>query len=679
MHLYLVALLVFGAGMVFTGFNAALACVATPHKRRNQRLNFYGAFFAGLGCAVGLCGIFEAPFASVSDLEFPWGLPFGSFRLSLDALGRLFLLPVFGLGLICAFSGQMALRHERASEHNLAAHWFFYLMLLTGMTLVLCARDMILFLLAWEVMSLAPFFLVDFNDLDRKVREAAWTYLVAAHLGAVFLIAFFVLLWQVSGTTALQPVQTLLADSPWLSGTLFWLGLLGFGAKAGVAPLHVWLPDAHPAAPSHVSALMSGAMINLGLYGVIRTIWLLATPHIPSTGFTIPQWWGWVLLLAGVGSAFFAVLKGLGQANLKRLLAYSSVENMGLMLAGLGVSVVGMGFGQNWVAFLGAAACLLHMLNHAWFKGLLFLCAGEILHAVGTIRLSLLGGLQQKLPLLGILFAIGAAAIACLPPFSGFTGEFLLAVGMASANGGVEQEGLLLSLALVALISGLAAALYIKAYGLIFSGSPRSIFAANPAPCGLPLLWPLCIAATVVVAGGLFAPVFFSAASDAALVVLPSAPLPEYQVIRDAASGWMFRIACSGWGVCAGVGLLYFLRKRLVGRRLSRQATWGCGYQASSARIQYTAGSFSEPLWRVFAPLIGVKIHEERPGGIFPGPASLGISAPDRVRNKFFVPLFEGFARLANACKIIQHGRIHLYILYILATLITLLLWGLWP
>lgn len=688
-YLASVAILFFAA--LVMGIWAVAFTLAVPKRRKNRRSNLCGSNTAALACLIGFAGMASGPwdFSSMPETaNLAWGLPFGGFALSLDPLSRIFLLPVFGLGFVCALSGGIALRHERASEHNIAAHWFFYLLLLLGMALVACAADAILFLLAWEIMSLSPFFLIDFNDRDSTVRDASWIYLVAAHLGAIFLLAFFVGLWQVSGVTSLNPAALApgLADAgQGVVSLLFVLAVIGFGAKAGIAPMHVWLPDAHPAAPSHISALLSGAMINLGLYGVIRTVSLLAGPAGSTPGIigTAPSWWGWLLLIAGLCTAIVGILKALAQGNLKRMLAYSSVENMGLMFTALGCGLIGTSCGDAWTAFLGFSGALLHMINHAGFKGLLFLCAGEVLHYAGTLRMELLGGLQKRMPLAGCLFALGAFSIACLPPFSGFTGEFVIFIGLAngaSAQGVEYQLGLLLSLGILALVSGLACALYVKAYGIVFLGNPRTGFAANAHAPGLAVIWPLFIPAAACVAGGLLAPMFFKIASGPALYAapLPGELLGECLVAAIAIWPAFWHIALLGCLVVSLIAGCWLARRKLLsGRPVRICETWGCGYQASSARIQYSEGSFSEPLARIFNPVMGIVRHGEPVNGIFPKPSSLGLSAPDRIKNLLIAPLFEGIERLCNACKIIQHGKIHLYMLYIIATVVCLLIWGL--
>lgn len=687
MDCYLASLCVFIVTALGLGLVAVTASFRPPRPRRSRRVNALGAGGAALGCAIGFAGAVSAFLTGGTTVELPWGLPVGDLVLTLDALSAFFLLPVFGLGFVCALSGGIALRSVRPGEHNLAAHWFFFLLLLLGMAAVLCARDAIFFLLAWEIMSLAPFFLIDFNDGDSKVRDASWVYLVAAHLCAVCLIAFFVLLWQVTGTTALTVAACApLADAgPGTLSALFLLAVAGFGAKAGIAPLHVWLPEAHPAAPSHVSALLSGAMINAGLYGVIRSLTLLG--GAPSAGVVgdLPEWWGWFLLFLGFATALLGILKALGQGNLKRLLAYSSVENMGLMFMGVGAGLVGVSAGDGWTAVLGFSGALLHMLNHAGFKGLLFLCAGEVLHAAGTVRMELLGGLQRRLPLVGAAFALGAATIACLPPLSGFASEFVLAMSLldGAALPGVERQlALLFTLAGLGLVSGVAAAVYVRAYGITFLGEPRTGFAANAHAVSWRSLWPLALPAAACVTGGLFAPYFFDLAADTALA---SIPLPHGLAAAVSGADGQMRLSLAMIALVGGAGValafgLFALRGLLLRRNgLLRENTWGCGYQASSARIQYTAASFAEPLARLFAPFMGLVTRGGAPEGVFPGRTVFSTSAPDRLRTLVFAPLFELVERACNACKILQHGKIHLYILYILATVVGLLVWGLRP
>ncbi len=669
MSVFLVAL---GFLAATAGISACLSLV--PHVPAAVRAaNGIGPVGILLGCLVGLCAVASGSWEAAQSCMLPWGLPFGSGRIGMDALTRLFLLPVFGLGAVCAVSGGLAMRHYPPHEHNFAAHWLFFALLTASLALVFTARDAVLFLLAWEIMSLSPFFLIDFNDTEPQVRDASWVYLVAAHLGAVLLLALFALLWQRTGSTAFVDFNA----AHGVGGSLlFVLAVLGFGAKAGMAPLHVWLPEAHPAAPSHVSALLSGAMINAGLYGVLRTLEFLGPLH------AAPSWWGWALLAAGLGTGLMGILKAMAQTNLKRLLAYSSVENMGVMLMGVGVGLICLRAGHPAIAGLGFAGAVFHMLNHAAFKGLLFLCAGEILHAAHTVRLDFLGGLQRRMPAVGAAFALGAAAIACLPPLNGFAGELLLALGMARGGislAGIEQQmGLLGALAGLGLISGLAAATFAKAYGVTFLGQPRTGAAASAEAPETGTLLCLAVPAAVCVLAGLLPQGVLSliAPAAASLTGVGIAPEQTGTPVLDAAGSILTLV--SGVGIAGCLLALLLILPRLAHRAdVRRMPTWGCGYQMGTPRVQYTGASFSEPTARVFAPAMGLKVRRHMDEGLFPARGSLEVTAPDRLRTGLFTPLFEGTRRICDALKILQHGRIHLYILYMLGTLVLLLVWEL--
>lgn len=669
MDIFLLALLLMAAGALLTGVTA----LRPVSRATNRTANFIGPASAAAACLVGVFGLFSGGWSSAESFILPWGLPFGAFALGLDPLSRLFLLPVFALGFTCAISGCISLRHSDPSEHNLGAHWLFYLLLLLGMTCVMTARDALFFMLAWEIMSLSPFFLIDFNDRDRLVQDASWVYLVAAHLGAVLLIAFFALLWQQSGSTLFSAMAM---KAPTHVSALFLLALFGFGAKAGLAPLHVWLPEAHPAAPSHVSALLSGAMLNAGLYGIIRSFDFFGpAEHLPT-------WWGWLLMAAGLVTALVGIMKALAQSNLKRLLAYSSVENMGLMVMGAGIGLVGIHTESAWTAALGFAGCLFHMLNHSAFKGLLFLCAGEVLHSVGTVNMTALGGLQKKMPMLGALFALGAASIACLPPFNGFAGEFVLSLSMLRSLElpGMEQKiAMLACLTGLMLTSGLSAAVYAKAYGMTFLGQPRTRFAAEPHAPENRLLLPLCIPAAACVLGGLFSPWAFKMVQP----TLEFIPVMHVGLITPAANvmtstGHLLgNISLIGGAAVALVLLFALTRRALLSRHgVKRGPVWGCGYQYGTPRIQYTPASFVEPATRLFGTVMGTEVKTEKPEGFFPARATLDVDAPDVVRGRFYTPLFQLAERACNALKILQSGLVNMYILYILVTLVALLIWG---
>ena len=382
------------------------------------------------------------------------------------------------------------------------------------MLLVVVARNGVLFLMSWELMSLASFFLVTLEDEKESVRRAGWIYLVAMHLGTAFLLAMFLLLGKNAGSLDFERLSTAAAPS----GVFFLLAVIGFGTKAGFIPMHVWLPEAHPAAPSHVSAVMSGVMIKTGIYGLLRMLTLLGPP---------PAWWGWTLVAIGVVSGILGVLYALSQHDLKRLLAYHSVENIGIIAMGLGVGVLGISYENPTMAALGFTGGLLHVVNHAVFKSLLFLGAGSVLHATGTGELDRLGGLLKRMPVTGATFLIGAAAISGLPPLNGFVSEFLIYLGAVAGLGSqahIAPAWPLMSVLVVgglALIGGLAAACFTKAFGIVFLGEPRSDEAAHAHEAGAAMRWPMVVLAGLCVLIGLAAPLWPLVLQPAVAAVLP--------------------------------------------------------------------------------------------------------------------------------------------------------------
>ncbi len=667
MDIFLAALAVFAAGALLSGIIA----LRTNSPAASGVANILIPAVAVAACSLGLAGLFAGGWGGSETFIVDWWLPFGSFAVGLDPLTRIFLVPVFLLGITCAVSGSLSLRHS-AVGHDLAVHWMFFLLLLLGMTCVMAARDGLFFMMSWELMSLSPFFLIEFNDRDRKVQRASWIYLVAAHLGAVLLTAFFALAWAKSGTTLFAGADRVTGHA----SLFFLLALFGFGAKAGFVPLHVWLPEAHPEAPSHISALLSGAMLNAGLYGILRSFQFMG----PVEAF--PLWWAWLMMLLGGATALTGIFKALAQSNLKRLLAYSSVENMGLMLLAAGAGLLGVLSGDAWIAALGFSGCLFHMLNHSAFKGLLFLCAGEILHSVGTVDMTALGGLQKRMPLLGAFFALGAASIACLPPFNGFASEFIIALSLVKglAISGMEQKiAVLACMACLMLVSGMAAFVYIKAYGMSFLGQSRLPLAEGMHTPSARTLLPLLIPAAGCVFGGLGAALAFG-------FVQPS--LAFIPVISSGMSTAMGNASGTAGELLAGVAYfsiagtaaalaLWLARRALLRRRaVGSGPTWGCGFRYGTPRIQYTPASFVEPAERLFRPVMGTETKFSMDDGPFPQRADLDVTASDVVATRFYAPVFDYVERACNTLKIIQNGSINLYILYILITLVALLFWG---
>ncbi|MCI0343375.1 MAG: hypothetical protein L0216_19895 [Planctomycetales bacterium] len=658
MTLLLVALAILGASGV-----AALAA-----GRRPRLATALGAGGTALACGLGLFPAAAALAGGPPEhVRAAWDMPYGSLDLELDALSAFFLLPIFLLGGLAAVYGAGYLR-PHAGRRNLGLSWLFYDALVGSLVLVVLARNGVLFLLAWEAMALSSFFLVTFEDHREEVREAGWTYLVATHLGTAFLLALFLLLGREAGSLDFRDFGA--HGPPAHAGALFLLAVVGFGAKAGFLPLHVWLPEAHPAAPSHVSALLSGVMIKTGIYGLARTLTWLGPP---------PAWWGWLLVGVGLSSGILGVLFALAQHDLKRLLAYHSVENIGIITLGLGVGVLGLASGAPLVAALGFAGGLLHVLNHALFKGLLFLGAGAVLHATGTREMDRLGGLFRRMPRTGTSFLVGAAAISGLPPLNGFASEFLIFLGALTGALSLPLAGAttcLAALAGLALIGGLAAACFTKAFGAVFLGEPRTGETAGARDPGPAMGIPMAVLAAACIVVGLLAPAGAGAIGSAVAALVPGAHgLPEH--VQTGCAALSAATAVGGVFLAAAAGVALLRRAVLRGRPVASSVTWDCGYARPTARMQYTSSSFAAPLVEMFRGLLRTRLRLEATAGRFPGRASLATETPDVCREGLFAPAFRGVARLLGSLRWLQQGSVHVYVLYIAATLVALLVWRL--
>jgi formate hydrogenlyase subunit 3/multisubunit Na+/H+ antiporter MnhD subunit len=599
------------------------------------------------------------------SLRYDWSIPLGSFFIELDPVSALFLIPIFVLSALAAIYGTQYLRPYHQQKF-LGAHWFFYNMLAASMAMVVLARNAVLFLIAWEVMSLASFFLVTFEHEEKQNREAGWTYLVAMHIGTAFLLAFFILLGSSTGSLDFDVIGNI---APSTANILFLLAVIGFGTKAGFMPMHVWLPEAHPAAPSHVSAVMSGVMIKTGIYGLVRTLILLGQPQ---------EWWAWLLIAIGVSSGVLGVLFALAQHDLKRLLAYHSVENIGIITLGLGLGLLGLSTGLPALAVLGFAGGLFHVVNHAFFKGLLFLGAGSIAHATGTREIDSLGGLLKRMPWTGLTFLIGAVAISGLPPLNGFASEFLIYLGVFKNGITNGAQAVVLALCIIgglALIGGLACACFTKAFGIIFLGEPRTEHARRAHEVAFAMRLPMLILAICCILIGLLSPYVIRYAAP----VLTQATSLDSQVVAEEVADtstvmWWF-VAAAGLLIGLVVFLAVMRKWMLRGRTVRSAGTWDCGYAAPSPRMQYTASSFAQPLIYLFKPFLMTRSKPVSTKEYFPAESGFATETADVSLRYLFEPVFNWINKTLSRLHWLQHGRLQLYVLYIALTLLILLVW----
>jgi hydrogenase-4 component B len=609
------------------------------------------------------CGLAAAPAVSTlmggSRPPFAWepSLPGGPWIFAVDALSAWFLLLIAGVGAAAAVYGATYLAAERAHRPVFSAHLGLSL-LLASMMVVVLAQAAVLFLVAWEVMAVSAYLLIVHEGERSEVARAGLVYLVLTHVGTLALFAMF-LAWRAPGTDlTFRSLAAASAGLPATGAVILLLALLGFGIKAGVVPVHFWLPGAHAAAPSHISAVLSGVMLKMGIYGLLRVMSLLGV---------LPAWWGWTLLGLGLVSGVLGVLWALAQHDLKRVLAYSSVENIGIILLGMGVGALGISYHEPVIAVLGLTGALLHTLNHAVFKSLLFLGAGAVVRATGTRVLDELGGLGRRMPLTALAFLVGSVAIVGLPPLNGFVSEWvvlqaLLRTGMTRGPVQVAVFGA----AGVGLIAALAAACFSRVFGVVFLGLRRSAGAPDALEHGPGLLVPmLALAAACGVLG--LAPVIVL--GPAARVVARVLPVPAWTAAAadtDLRPGGL-GVTALGAALASVVALVAAVRTALVGGRTPAQtATWGCGYARPSARMQYTGSSFGAPILSAFGSSVEPPVRRT--------PTSFRTDPEDRIARGVVRPAWDRLKAAATALRPLQQGRVTTYLQYIVLTVLLLLI-----
>lgn len=619
-----------------------------------------------IACGLILFASFRFLRGDISVFRILWPVPLGEFSVGLDPLSAFFLMTIACVSLASGIYGCGYLQ-EHHEKKNLGAHYFFYLLLITSLLLVVTAKNSILFLFAWEIMTVCSYFLVTFYDEKRSVRDAGILYLIVTHCGTFCLLAMFALMGHTAGSTDFDQIA-LAHYTPVLSGVLFALGLTGFGVKAGFFPVHIWLPHAHPAAPSHVSAILSGLVIKTGIYGLLRIIFIMKD---------MPLWSGPVVLAIGAVSGILGVLYALGQHEIKRLLAYHSIENIGIIALGIGIGLLGNASHHESIALVGYAGALLHVLNHAIFKSLLFLSAGSVIRSTGTGEIDEMGGLLKFLPFTGHLFLIGSLSICGLPLFNGFVSEWL--VYRALFDGAIHFHKLGIILAVTALVSlaligGLAAICFAKAFGVIFLGQNRShqpsVYKENPG-----MMWgPMAFLATICVWIGLFPKAIVSFSLTSAHFLLTTKPLPAQMasLLQPISSFtkvfYVFLLV---------LGLLVLLRALLIKRYPAKNVgTWACGYASLSPRMQYTASSFAEPILRVFKRVVCFRVHRSvKLRNDLPEDLELSTKVVDTPEHFVFRPTLVMLKRISKLLLKLQSGHIPQYLFYILLGLVALLLW----
>ncbi|WP_295940847.1 proton-conducting transporter membrane subunit [uncultured Alistipes sp.] len=592
---------------------------------------------------------------------------FGTDTGSMDALSALFVV-IISLGALTTVlysRGYLAHYLAQKSSAHISLHYTALTVMFYAMLGVVTSDGGFSFLFFWELMTVASFLLILFDAERREVRRAALAYVIMMHIGFALLLIGFVRLDAACGSADFALLKEYFRTQPAIP--LFLVFLAGFGMKAGMFPLHVWLPEAHPAAPSHVSALMSGVMIKTGVYGILRVAAQMTEVQTLHTA-------GVIVLVAGIVTGLWGVILAAMQNDIKRLLAYSSIENVGIILIGLGIALLGKSSGNNMVALLGFAGAMLHALNHSLFKSLLFLGAGNIVSKTHTTSLDALGGLGKHMPMTGLLFLIGTAAICALPPLNGFVSELLIYLGMLD---GIASHSITLAaaagLAALALIGGLVVLAFTKLYGTVFLGAPRTHEVAEASEVDNFRITSMALPLAGILFIGLFPQTVISIVTRAAgsFLYLPPGVL-DYQL-----SPVLVGVSRTAWLLIAVVGLLAWLRSRVLRtRNVTKGTTWGCGFTSPNVRMQYTGESFSEGLQSVATSFTqasgegGAVTRSE----IFPKAHNFDIRHKDRI-DRLFAAWWVELLRVINKRAMrLRTGKINHYVLFALAFLVLVFL-----
>lgn len=594
---------------------------------------------------------------------FDFNSIFGSTSFVMDSLSAFFIIIIAVMTFVSFIYAKEYLQPYIEKNKNINAHLIFLSLLLTSMLLVVTCQNALMFLICWEIMSLSSFFLVIFENEKKEVLRAGIKYLIFMHISVLFIIASFAILSINSGSLNFESFSNVLKNNEHLINLTFILAFIGFGTKAGFVPLHNWLPDAHPAAPSHVSAVMSGVMIKTGLYGILR---MLSFIEVPSLFIS------YTVLLVSLLSALYGILYAITQHDLKRLLAYSSIENIGVIGIGISIGMLGLAYNNPLVATLGFAGGILHILNHSIFKELLFLSAGSVYLKTHTKDIEALGGLIKTMPKTAILFLIGSIAICGLPPFNGFISEFMIYLGMfkgLSIHNFISLVTIIFSIAGLALVGTMAILCFTKAFSIIFLGQPRTEYASRvEKDNGTSIIMPISFLTILTIVIGVFPQYIFEfVLKSVNSIFTPITDISEPISLMQIISIFTF--------VFVSVLItLIVLRMYLTKNKIEKFETWGCGYNKANNHMQYTASSYASPLLAMLKPLFKKIFDIEKPRKLFPQSAHFSMQINDIEEAYVIEPLLKWDEWFLVKFESLQSGNIQSYIKYGLGFLVIIII-----
>lgn len=619
-----------GANALLVFLNAALTSVPAIHALFNQSLEL-----------------------TIHGFSF-----FGDIPVRIDALSAWFILIINFTGITGALYGIGYMKTYRDQPYNLSMHWMLFFLFHSSMIWVCMVQQSIAFLIAWEIMSLSSFLLVIFEHQNKKTLKAGINYLIQMHISVALLTAAFIWVYSETGSYDFRAIGTFFSSHP--NVWLFLLFFIGFGIKAGFIPFHSWLPHAHPAAPSHVSGVMSGVIVKMGIYGIFRIVLSLKHDYILL---------GDIVLTLSVLTGLYGILNAAVHRDFKKMLAYCTIENIGIIGTGIGMGLIGIGSGNNLIVVLGFGGALLHTLNHSLFKSLLFFSSGSIYQQTHTRDMEKLGGLLRKMPKTGFLYLIGALAIGGLPPFNGFVSEFLIYIGYLEgiktldvANGTL----MMFSLASLAIIGGISMLTFSKTFGTIFLGTARTHLHSEPKEVSRVMLYPQYLILAVMLSIGFFPLFYFSFVLKSIALYLPSITVHTVTSVKPS----MDIIVSIGRYSVYFIGvilLVYLIRKQITRRRSTIvKPTWGCAYVAPNTRMQYTGKSFSKTLGKLFNfIIIEEKRYQERPvSETFPQTTRHSSHYVDFFETRIINGFVKKLVYSMNYFQFVQNGKTQAYVLY---------------
>ncbi len=603
-----------------------------------------------------VCSVFRN---GTVEYFYPGSWVTGEIPIRIDYLSGWFILVISFTFLTGVWYGVQYMKKYIDQSANLALHTAAFILVYTALVDICIVQNGLMFLVVWEIMALSSFVVVIFEHYKTRTLKSGINFLIQSHISILFLTFAFMWVKIKTGSFDFQSITVFSSSQPVLAGLgLFLFFFVGFAIKAGFVPFHTWLPLAHPAAPAHISGIMSGVIIKIGIYGILRVLMLIKTDMI-----TI----GYFILAVSVVTGLYGVMLAIVQHNLKKLLAYHSIENIGIIGIGIGLGCLGLGNGSELLLVTGFGGALLHVLNHSLFKSLLFFTAGNVFQANHTMEIESQGGLIKKIPRTGYLFLIGSLAICGLPPFNGFVSEFFLYNGLFNGLvAGNFKSILFLLFTILGLVSigGLALICFTKAFGIVFLGTPREKHSTDLSVDATRRNLPLYLIVAAILLIGLF-PFLF----NPFLMQIIGQYQPGMAGIMPLQSGEMIRnLTLIGWyslGFIAMILLVYLVRQSVSNRQMvSKDSIWGCGYTGDAGKMQYTASSFIRSYRKLAEPVLSVRTEKKEARGLYPGKIHQQTHAGDRIESWLIDKPLILFRKLLNQFVFLQNGNIQAYILY---------------